>query len=216
MDCQMPEMDGFADTREIRRLESAARIPAANRVRIVALTANALKGERERCLAAGMDDFVSKPFTFAQISKVLNSVPSSKTKSGTGKHPKPGGDKSKKIICDSRKLNELVKTIGSKPTRIVVADLVKDLPAQSKKIARLIKIGETRQLPPLAHKFRGISASLGLESYVECLKNIEAAATNDAGKLGSLVPSLTMETQNAMEYLIRWQAKNITTKKRAK
>ncbi|HXG47229.1 MAG TPA: response regulator [Methylomirabilota bacterium] len=68
MDCQMPEMDGFEATREIRRREAAGQRP---RIAIVAFTANAMEGDRERCLEAGMDDYIVKPVQPAAIRNVL-------------------------------------------------------------------------------------------------------------------------------------------------
>ena len=64
MDCQMPVMDGFEATAAIRRLPGP-------RVPIVAMTANAMQGDRERCLAAGMDDYVSKPISVPDLERVL-------------------------------------------------------------------------------------------------------------------------------------------------
>jgi PAS domain S-box-containing protein len=66
MDCQMPELDGFGATSAIRAAEGGAR-----RVPIVALTANALEGDRERCLAAGMTDYLTKPIIGAELRRVL-------------------------------------------------------------------------------------------------------------------------------------------------
>jgi CheY-like chemotaxis protein len=64
MDCQMPMMDGFEASRQIRQLETPQPV-------IIAVTANALTGERERCLQAGMDDYLSKPFQAEHLVSVV-------------------------------------------------------------------------------------------------------------------------------------------------
>ena len=71
MDCQMPVMDGYAATAAIRREESGR---GSSPTTIIALTANALTRDRERCLAAGMDSFLAKPFTQAQLEQILRPI----------------------------------------------------------------------------------------------------------------------------------------------
>jgi CheY-like chemotaxis protein len=70
MDCQMPEMDGYEATKKIRELESVDG-EEIRRVAIVALTAHAMEGDREYCLEAGMDDYLSKPFNPGQMETIL-------------------------------------------------------------------------------------------------------------------------------------------------
>jgi CheY-like chemotaxis protein len=81
MDCQMPEMDGFEATRLIRKreLDTGRVCPWKSPVRIIALTASSFQGDREKCLAAGMNDYVSKPVRLAELQAALERWRASQT-----------------------------------------------------------------------------------------------------------------------------------------
>ncbi len=85
MDVQMPEMDGIEATQQVRRAQAAHEPGFEREIRIIAMTANAMSGDREICLAAGMDDYVAKPLTPAALRAVLGHC-------ATGQHPTDGSD----------------------------------------------------------------------------------------------------------------------------
>lgn len=72
MDCQMPEMDGYEATRRIRDFESDNKVPEKERVPIIAITANAMRGDREKCLEEGMNDYIAKPIDAGQIGQLID------------------------------------------------------------------------------------------------------------------------------------------------
>jgi CheY-like chemotaxis protein/HPt (histidine-containing phosphotransfer) domain-containing protein len=91
MDCQMPEMDGFTATKQIRELEKQGGVFArrGTRLPIIALTANAIKGDRELCLETGMDDYLSKPIEPKQLVELINSFLSAATSGQAAPVPSP-------------------------------------------------------------------------------------------------------------------------------
>jgi HPt (histidine-containing phosphotransfer) domain-containing protein len=156
MDCQMPEMDGFEATRELRRLEATGPSGRGNpqRLPVIALTANALKGDRERCLEAGMDGFVTKPISWDALSQAIDDlVPKTPTVGGAPEPPEP--------VSDTIAYPELLQRCrGKKDTVAAILELlVEDLAARTVELERAATARDADALARLAHAVKGAAAN---------------------------------------------------------
>jgi signal transduction histidine kinase/CheY-like chemotaxis protein/HPt (histidine-containing phosphotransfer) domain-containing protein len=140
MDCQMPGMDGYEATRRIRQVEQSAGQPP---VFIVALTANALQGDREKCLAAGMTDFISKPFTLDHLQKALDAASRSLVNPS-----EPTGDAGPTITATSDPVDSGPVDSDPVPARVVAPTLVLD-PQQLDELAALGRPGLVTRMATL-------------------------------------------------------------------
>jgi CheY-like chemotaxis protein/HPt (histidine-containing phosphotransfer) domain-containing protein len=178
MDNQMPEMDGFTATSEIRKLELAHR---RSPVPIIALTANALHGDREKCLKAGMSDYLSKPFKAAQLSQLLErwARPSSSTgavtppaDAGTSLHH--GSAIDSKVFDD---LRDPRAGIGGNDFATSLIELY--LVESASRMTALKEAAAQRDWPLvkfIAHSLKGSSSSVGANGLADICGELEKRA----------------------------------------
>jgi CheY-like chemotaxis protein len=158
MDCHMPEMDGFAATAEIRRREGVG----GRRTPIVALTADALSGDAERCLAAGMDDYLTKPVTLERLAAVVARwrAPSAAEPVGTLAPERPEDadpvlDPSVLATLQERERGQ--SQLLSHLIRLYLQEVPVELAALQEAMAQ----GVASRVEDLAHGLKGSSAQLG-------------------------------------------------------
>jgi PAS domain S-box-containing protein len=191
MDCNMPELDGHEATAAIRKIEAEKNV--ARRVRIIALTANALVGERERCLAAGMDDYISKPFTAQQLyQSLLAAMP-----------PAAPGAAEK---FNPARLEQLCDELDRTAVVDMVGDFLKEFPDRMAEIRRLAAAANWEELERAAHSLKGLAALFGQQKLSENFLALEdAAEAADAGRVKGALAGLEVQAGPAAQQLRDWQ-----------
>jgi CheY-like chemotaxis protein len=169
MDCQMPEIDGYEATGTIRAFEGAA-----GRTPIIAMTANSSPGDRERCLAAGMDDCLPKPFTPQDLGRMLErwtgaraeAAPSARAQGGAAVQP-PSSPLEASVLADLRALgaafagDSLRMFLGGTPGRIDA-------------LAAALEREDWEAAREKAHILRGSCGMIGARRLTELCAEIEA------------------------------------------
>ncbi|MBW8900543.1 MAG: response regulator [Massilia sp.] len=180
MDCQMPVMDGFAATAEIRREEREA---GRGRVLpVIAITANALQGDREACLAAGMDDYLSKPFSQQELAAVIGrwmALPLAATAHHDDVPPRLPPESVEVIQRDVinrvalDKIRALSRERGDALVQKVIAAYVDDTPQQLRTLRSAIDGLDTGIVRRVAHTLKSASANVGAEALAALCKEME-------------------------------------------
>lgn len=217
MDCQMPTMNGFDATREIRRRETEAGVAEKDRIRIIALTANALKGDREACLAAGMNAYLSKPYAIQQLHDVLVPVTSSHQEPPAPILPQVAANEptarlrpqivAKALDFGATRPGQLLAGLGEEATSSIAEDFLQDLPVTISRIRELAKAGELKDLAMAAHSLRGIGASLGMKRLVmQCQEMEDAANEGGIDHVRELAATIQETAEAGAKALRRWIA----------
>ncbi|AZQ50757.1 response regulator [Burkholderia cenocepacia] len=205
MDCQMPKLDGFEATRQLRRREAEAGAP---RMPVIALTANALSGDRERCLAAGMDDYLGKPFRRDALLQMLArhvggaacapatdsdaATPGAdidtRPEAGGGVAPDPDDDAS---VIDHKALDAL-RALQRPGRPDVLTRIIDQFTADAPRLIRdmhaAVEAGDADALKLAAHTLKSSSANVGAHLLSARCREIEQLArAADVGAAVALV-----------------------------
>ncbi|MEW6305371.1 MAG: response regulator, partial [Verrucomicrobiota bacterium] len=174
MDCMMPEMDGYEATRQLRQREKElhAKGQKMHRPHIIAMTANALIGDREKCLAAGMDDYISKPVRLSELKQAILK----------GAHlPSSGGEPAAPMdddCLDRESLGELRALCEDNVEAFqeIIDSYLADAPLQLQKLREAVSRGDAITTEQAAHRLRGSSASVGALRLASITAELQTSA----------------------------------------
>jgi len=203
MDCQMPVMDGFAATNEIRRHERE--MGRARSLPVIAITANALQGDREACLAAGMDDYLSKPFTQQQLAAVIgrwvalplvadrhpgdapHSEPAVEVAPSMPAPPVSAIDPVDRVALD--KIRALSRDAGDALVQKVINAYVGDTPRHLDGLRQALNGGDADGIRRIAHGLKSASANIGAARLATLSRDLEQLGR--AGSVDGAAPLLS-------------------------
>ena len=181
MDCHMPVMDGFEATHTIRAREMSLALP---KLPIIALTANAIVGDRENCLAKGMDDYLSKPFTIEQLHKVLAQwLPLREPNEQEDDAIRSANRAPVNVKIDQKVLMQLKNLKAGLLVRII--DLyIESSPKLLLDMEQAVAQQDTNNLYKVAHSLKNSSANLGITDLTNLCRELEIK-----GREGDLIAS---------------------------
>ncbi|MFQ5420938.1 MAG: response regulator, partial [Anaerolineae bacterium] len=200
MDIQMPEMDGIEATQKINQ-----RWPVEDRPYIIALTANALIGDREKYLEAGMDDYISKPIRINSLTEALSKVPTPQTIPAAAPAEPSAPLPDVVIMKGEKKFDEkwpidkaaVARALGPDAEEMLVELLplfFEDAAPIMSNIQHALKTGDADSLNRAAHTLKGSSASLGLVSLTNIFTRLEnLGKTEEMGPASEIFKQLKSE-----------------------
>ena len=171
MDCQMPRLDGYETARRIRQLEQQSPAPANGGapVYIIAMTANAVPGDREKCLACGMNDYVSKPVCLSELEAAFDRHNQIHFVAQVLDEPRPSA---REMLLDVDRLREVAHGRANQLQELVNLYLVEARPLLHG-LGEAIRSNSSVEVARIAHEFVGCSLFCGVEAFTQPLRALE-------------------------------------------
>jgi CheY-like chemotaxis protein/HPt (histidine-containing phosphotransfer) domain-containing protein len=202
MDCQMPDMDGYEATAAIRRREAQREV----HIPIIAMTAHAMQGDREQCLAAGMDDYVSKPVTADALLAVLRQWVQPARTQGVSVDPPPELRASPPVPLQTlppaldaeafAALKELYQDANPRALREILTQFIQDASTRVDTLRVAATTDDARGLALAAHGLKSSSAGVGALGMATLCQELE-----QRGRAGISLDALDVIEQLAAEFL---------------
>jgi len=174
MDCQMPEMDGLTATGLIRKAE----LKTGRHIPIIAMTAHAMEGDQEKCISAGMDDYISKPVEPSDLKIILEKwLPASQIAEISGTYK--ALQENTAISGTPINIPWLLERFDLKAVRLLIDMFISSTPDTLKKIAKAIEEKDCVTLLALTHYLKGACVNIDARKCVELCKQLEVIARQE-------------------------------------